>query len=146
MERAEPGISPTRLLERDPLADELNDVNALFDGVEIPGHHVKYRARLSLKRKLQQLLELRRVDGLGDVLIEAGLACEAAVAVFAVATERDEESVAEAKLAADPFGDLVPIHLRHADVEQDDLWAVQAGVIECARAVVRRGHLMPVVT
>src|SRR5216117_1451800 len=111
---AKAGVSPTGLLEANPLADQLDDVDVLFDGVEISGHQAKYRARLALQRKLQQLLQPRRVDGLGDVLIEARLAREAAVALFAVAAEGDEKRVAETELGAYPPRHLVAIHLRHA--------------------------------
>src|SRR2546421_9234515 len=97
------------------------------------------------KLKLQQLLELRRVDGLGYVLIEAGLAGEAAVAVFAVSAERYEECIPETELATDPLRDLVPVHLRHADIEQDDLGAVQPSVVERLSAVVGSGDLVAVV-
>ncbi len=59
MEWTEPGEPAAGLLQVNPvLFDDLNDVDALFDGVEIPRHHVKYRAWIVLKLDLQQLLEL----------------------------------------------------------------------------------------
>jgi len=79
------------------------------------------------------------------VLIEAGLAGEAAVAILAVAAEGDEERVAEAEIAADPFRDLVPIHLRHADVQEDDVRPVPPRGIESSRAIVCRPDVVTVV-
>src|SRR5207249_2490895 len=46
VKRTETRIGATDFLERHTLADELNDVHALFDGVEVPRHQAKYRARL----------------------------------------------------------------------------------------------------
>jgi len=48
VERAETLVEPTGLLERDPLADQLNDVDALFDEIEVTRHQSQYRAGLAL--------------------------------------------------------------------------------------------------
>src|SRR5467141_296703 len=98
-----------------------------------------------LERKLQQLLEPRGVDGFGHVLVKASFAGEATMAIFAVPGERDEEGVTETELATDPLRDLEAVHLRHADVEQDDLRVVQTGVVQRLRAIVRSRDVVAVV-
>src|SRR4029077_9556699 len=97
MEGAEPFEHPSGLPQSHPLADELRDVDAFLDEVEITGHRSKYRATLAgatfLEREPQELLQLRRVDRLGDVVIEARLASLAPVAVLAIARERHQDRV-----------------------------------------------------
>src|SRR5438309_5315885 len=65
--------------------------------------------------------------------------------IFAVAGEGDKEGVTETELATDPLRDLEAIHLRHADVEQDDLRVVQTGAVKGLRAIVRSRDVVAVV-
>src|SRR6266566_9219924 len=100
------------------------------------------RPQLSL---LQQLLERGGVDRLGDVLIEARFAGEAKVPIFAVTAEGDEQRVAKSKLVAHALRDLVPVHLRHGDVEKHDIRRAKPGAVQGLGPIVRGRDLVPAV-
>src|SRR5438552_5880377 len=94
---------------------------------------------------LQQLVERGGVDGLGDVLIESGLAGEAEVAIFPVTAEGDEQRVAKSKLVAHALRDFVPVHLGHGDVEKHDIRRAEPGTVQGLGPIVRCRDLVPAV-
>ena len=54
------------------------------------------------------------------MVVEAGLARPGAIGLLAPAGERDQDRVALGVAASDRARHLVPVHVRHTDVEQDE--------------------------
>src|SRR5206468_1297786 len=70
-----------------------------------------------------------------------GLLRARAILRFAVAGEGDQDLPAEV-LAAQTLGDHVAVHVRQADVEQDDAWLELPGQAQGGGPVVRELHLV----
>src|SRR5262249_20451469 len=77
-------------------------------------------AKLRSQRGGKEAAEGIGQDGLGDVVVEAGLVGAAAVILLAVAGERDQDRSREAGLLPQPAGNVVAVDFRQADVEHDN--------------------------
>ncbi|HSP96210.1 MAG TPA: hypothetical protein VL049_03045, partial [Candidatus Dormibacteraeota bacterium] len=64
-----------------------------------------------------------------------------AIFLLTVAGERDERDPAQARLAADASGELVPVHTRQADIDEHDIGPGDAGGRQRGGAVA--GHADP---
>src|SRR5436189_6419205 len=107
-----------------------------------PGTRPSIARDLRLERKLEELFELEGVDRLGHVVVKAGVPREAPMPILSVAGERYEDRVPEPDLFTEAPSDLKTIHLRHADVEQDNLGTVGGGDLERRPSVVRRRDIV----
>ena len=59
VEGTEADEAAARLLQAHALADQLDDIDALFDEIEVPGHQGQYRARLASGYKWLQTVGMK---------------------------------------------------------------------------------------
>ena len=71
-------------------------------------------------RPRQQRFEHRRIDGFYQMAVEARQAGAVAIFVLAVAGHGDEHGTLELGAGAEAGGDLVAVHARQPDVEEQD--------------------------
>src|SRR4051794_552493 len=77
-------------------------------------------SRQSLLRRGDELGEQVEIDGLGDVMVEAGGPRALPVVLLAVAGRGDEHGVPEALIVVEHRGDLVTVQAGQPDVEEED--------------------------
>src|SRR4051794_19175266 len=68
-------------------------------------------------RRIQEVLKGVGLDGLDEVVVEAGLGGAAAVLLLPPPGQRDQDRIAESRVAPQTAGGFVAVHARHADVE-----------------------------
>src|SRR5436190_1502738 len=86
--------------------------------------------------------ERGEIDGLHEVMVEAGFAREAAVLVLAPSGDGDEHGIARPRFAAQAPRGIVAVQARHADVEEDDLRLEFLRFGKTRDAVERGAHLV----
>src|SRR5579885_500764 len=90
----------------------------------------------------EQLVERFRLDGLGEVVVEAGLRGELLVPFLPPAGEGNDRHLGFARTFANPTGRLVAVHLRQADIEQHDLRMKYARRLDCLESAGRELNLV----
>src|SRR5262245_61994387 len=88
-----------------------------FMAASVSGTARLFRRRRQLGEQLAQQVEL---DGLHQVAVEAVSLGADAVAIEAPAGDRDQRDAPPVRVLAHALGDLVAVHARHREVEQDD--------------------------
>src|SRR4051812_16649984 len=76
------------------------------------------------------------IDGFDEVVVKPGFAGSLEVFVLSVTGDGDEECLPAVTLLSKPGSDLVSIHAREADVEENDLGAVHADRLDGLRPAV----------
>src|SRR5262245_23378315 len=89
----------------------------------------------------QQLAEHVELDGLHQVAIEAVSLGTEAIPVEAPAGDRDQRDVPAVRMLAHALGDLVAVHDRHGEVEEDDRGLELVECLERRGPIVRRPRL-----
>ena len=78
---------------------------------------------------------------LREVVVGAGVEAEDLVALVAAGGEHEDGREAEVRVLAQALARLEPVHLRHHDVEHDDVGPLGAGEAEALGAVLRGQHV-----
>ncbi len=74
------------------------------------------------------------------MVIEACLAGTLKMLFLAVTTMRNQQGVVQSRQQTQAPGDLVPVHLRQADIEQDNVGAELDGTAQGGGAIPRGLH------
>ena len=83
--------------------------------------------------------QLGLVERLVDEVVGAGLD-GADLLLFSARSDHDHRQESRPWIFADPAADLVPIHSRHQDVQQNEVWALLAQHVQGFLSGGRRGH------
>ena len=84
------------------------------------------------------------LDGLVQVLVGAGLeALQLAVGVVELGGEEHHRHAGTGRVLSDATADLEPVHVRHADVEEDQVHAALLHLLQGLGAAVRAEHAEP---
>ena len=101
----------------------------------------KVGRRLQGQMGLDALLQYGRADGLGDVVHRAQLEAHALVFDLGLGSEKNDPDVARLGVLLEPLADLVAVHARHHDVEQDQIWRlIRGGDAQGLFAIVGHPH------
>jgi hypothetical protein len=88
-----------------------------------------------LRFRGEDLAELSRADGLGEVKIEPGLPGPAQRLVVSVAAQREHPTVRGLRSGPEPRRDLVAVHPGETEVADDELGSEATRELECGGAV-----------
>jgi hypothetical protein len=76
------------------------------------------------------------------MVIETSIFRALSIFVLTVTRQGDEEHFVHLRVLTQASGDLVTIHLRQTDIEDNDLRPESAGCLECSFSLVRRTNVM----
>jgi hypothetical protein len=112
-----------------PLGNEKKDLDWAGDN-QLTSLNLSKRVRVLtrsgcrlLRVEGEELLEGGWVAGFQEVQVAAGLEAGLHFVRLAEAGHRDQQRLLQARQVAEPAGNFVPVHVRHADVQENDVGA-----------------------